>query len=190
MMLPMIRLIFLLEEPSAEEMLKGILPKVLPGDIYPEFKVFEGKQGLEKGLSRSLKAWRIPHCAFVVLRDQDSGDCHVAKQKLIDLCRQGKRERVLIRIACRELESFFLGDLAAVEKGLKIAGLARKQGNRKFREPDNLGNPSQELTRLTSGLYTKVAGSRAIGPHLRIEGNKSHSFNVLVGGIRKLVEAS
>ena len=30
------RLIFLLEEPSAEEMLKAVLPKVLPDHIHPE----------------------------------------------------------------------------------------------------------------------------------------------------------
>lgn len=186
---PMMRLIFLLEEPSAEEMLKGFLPKVLSGDIHPEFKVFEGKQDLEKGLPRILKAWRTPNCAFVVLRDQDSGDCHAVKQKLIDLCRQGQRMEVLIRVACRELESFYLGDLAAVERGLKLTGLARKQGSQKYREPDKLGNPSQELARLTAGLYHKVAGSRAIGPHLGIETNRSRSFNNLVAGIRKLMEA-
>ena len=75
------RLIFLLEEPSAEEMLKAVLPKVLPDHIHPEFKVFEGKQDLEKSLARTLKAWRIPQCSFVVMRDQDSGDCHAVKQK-------------------------------------------------------------------------------------------------------------
>jgi len=184
------RLIFLLEEPSAEEMLKGILPKVLPSDVCPEFKVFEGKQDLEKGLYRTLKAWRIPDCAFVIIRDQDSGDCHDVKQKLMDLCRQGQRDGVLVRVACRELETFYLGDLAAVERGLKLTGLAKKQGNRKYREPDRLGNPSQELIRLTSGRYNKVAGSRAIGPQLDIEDNKSHSFKTLIAGIRKLVEAA
>ena len=56
MMRPMMRLVFLLEEPSAEEMLKGILPKVLPGDVHPEFKVLESKQDLENGISRTLKA--------------------------------------------------------------------------------------------------------------------------------------
>jgi len=30
------RLIFLLEEPSAEEMLKGILPRILPDSIHPD----------------------------------------------------------------------------------------------------------------------------------------------------------
>jgi hypothetical protein len=184
------RLIFLLEEPSAEEMLKGMLPKVLPGDVHPEFKVFEGKQDLEKGLSRTLRAWRIPNCAFVVIRDQDSGDCHAVKQKLVDLCQQGQRDGVLVRIACRELESFYLGDLTAVERGLKLTGLSRKQDSRKYRDPDKLGSPSQELRRLTSGRYQKVAGSRAIGPQLDIENNKSHSFKILIAGIRRLVAVS
>ena len=33
------RLIFVLEEPSAEEMLKEILPKILPASICPEFNL-------------------------------------------------------------------------------------------------------------------------------------------------------
>lgn len=185
-------LIFLLEEPSAEEMLKGILPRLLPDDVHSEFRVFEGKQDLEKGLSRTIKAWRVPNCTFVVIRDQDSGDCHAVKEKLIDLCRQAKRNDipVLARVACRELESFYLGDLAAVEKGLGVRGLARKQNKQKFRAPDRLGSPSRELALLTSGRYEKMAGSRAIAPHLQIENNKSRSFNILVAGIRKIMEIS
>jgi hypothetical protein len=171
-------------------MLKGILPKVLQDDIYPDFKVFEGKQDLDKRLPRILKAWCVPHCCFVIIRDQDSGDCYAIKQKLIDLCRAAGREDVLVRIACHELESFYLGDLAAVEEGLGIAGLVKMQNNRKYRSPDRLGSPSRELDRLTSGRYEKVAGSRAIAPHIRIDDNKSHSFKNLVSGIRKLVGAS
>lgn len=182
------RLIFMLEEPSAEEMLKGILPKVLPASVHPEFKVFEGKQDLEKGLVRTLKAWRAPDCAFVVIRDQDSADCHAVKQKLIDLCRKANRGEVLVRVACHELESFYLGDLAAVEKGLGISGIARKQKSQKYRAPDRLGSPSQELARMTDGNYQKLAGSRAIAPHLHIEENTSHSFMILLAGIRKLVK--
>jgi len=182
------RLIFFLEEPSAEEMLKAVLPKLLPDHVHAEFKVFEGKQDLEKGLPRILRAWRVPDCTFVVIRDQDSGDCHAVKQKLTAICQAARREDVLIRVACRELESFYLGDLAAVEKGFGIAGLARRQNSRKYRDPDRLGSPSRELERLTSGLYQKIAGSRAIAPHLSIKSNASHSFRILMAGIRKLLE--
>lgn len=182
------RMVFFLEEPSAEEMLKAILPRILPDPVHPEFKIFEGKQDLEKGLGRILRAWRTPHCAFLILRDQDSGDCRTVKEKLVEICDHAKKRNVFVRVACRELESFYLGDLAAVEKGLGLSGIAKKQNNRKYRDPDRLGNPSQELERLTSGLYQKVAGSRAIAPYLHIDDNKSHSFKMLLGGIRKLAQ--
>lgn len=183
------RLIFFLEEPSAEEMLKGILPKILPEDVFPEYKVFEGKQDLEKRLPIILRAWRAPDCSFLVMRDQDSGDCRAIKEKLASLCQSAARDDVpiLIRLACRELESFYLGDLAAVEKGTGIMGLADKQNTKKYREPDRLGSPSGELRWLTTGNYQKILGSRAIAPHLDLEQNRSHSFRVLVSGIRKLM---
>jgi hypothetical protein len=97
---------------------------------------------------------------------------------------------VLVRVACRELESFYLGDLVAVEMGLGISGLAAKQNTRKYRNPDALGSPSDELNRLTKGEYQKVAGSRAIAPHLDTQKNKSHSFHVLLTGILRLMAAT
>jgi hypothetical protein len=181
-------LVFLLEEPSAEEMLKGLLPKILPETIISEFRIFEGKQDLEKRISRILRAWKKPNCVFLVMRDQDSGDCRKIKQKIINLCCEAGQASAVVRIACRELESFYLGDLAAVERGLGVAGLSKRQDKAKYRTPDRLENPSQELEKLTNGLYQKVAGSRSIGPCLDLGNNKSYSFNVLLSGIRKLVE--
>lgn len=170
------------------EMLKGILPRILPDDVYPEYKVFEGKQDLEKNLARVLKARLAPDSYFIVMRDQDAGDCKVIKDWLMELCGQAKRDGVLVRIACHELESFFLGDLIAVEQGLGLTGLQSQQLQKKFRNPDRLGNPAEELFKLTGGAYRKVAGSRAIAPHLSLEGNCSPSFNTLISGIRKLLE--
>ena len=37
-------LVCMLEEPSAEEMLKAVLPKILPKTVYVRYMVFEGKQ--------------------------------------------------------------------------------------------------------------------------------------------------
>lgn len=52
------RLVFCLEEPSAREMLKGLLPRFLPDDVAPTYLVFEGKQDLEKQLVKHLRGWR------------------------------------------------------------------------------------------------------------------------------------
>lgn len=182
-------LVFLLEELSAQEMLKGVLPNVLPEDVSVRFIVFEGKQDLEKQLEKRLKGWQQPNSFFIVMRDKDGGDCVLIKQRLAEkVFASGKQNITLIRIACTELESFYLGDLNAIEQGLGIPNIAKKQKESKFRMPDMLSNASQELENLTQKKYQKVGGSRAIAPYLKTDGsNYSHSFNVLLAGIEKLV---
>ncbi len=181
-------LVFFLEEPSARAMLEGVLPRILPNDWIPRYVVFEGKQDLEKQLFRKLKAWKIPNCFFVVMRDKDSGDCYQIKAHLSDICKQANKSDALIRIAIHELESWYLGDLPAVGKGLNIKHLSKKQRTRKFTNPDALANASQELKKLTKQKYQKLSGSRAIGPNLSMENNKSHSFNIFIKGIHTLIE--
>lgn len=178
--------VFFLEEPSAREMLEGVLPRILPANIQIRYLVFQGKQDLEKNLKKRLRGWRLPNSVFIVIRDQDSGDCKAIKAKLTDLCREAGREGVLVRVVCRELESFYLGDLTAVEKGLGIKGLQKQQQKRKFRNPDILRHPAEELYRLTGNIYDKVVGSRAIAPYLNLETNCSKSFRVLLSGIANL----
>lgn len=151
------QLVFFLEEPSAREMLKGVLPGLLPEDITIQYVVFEGKQDLEKRLPLRLKAWQHPDAAFIVMRDQDSGDCEKIKQNLVNKATQAGKPQTLVRIACHELESFYLGDLAAVAKAIGPSNIARLQANKKFRNPDKLANPSQELKKLARN-YQKIAG--------------------------------
>lgn len=182
-------LVFLLEEPSAKAMLEGVLPRLLPREIKVQFIVFEGKQDLHRQLVKRMRGWQKPLTRFIVLRDQDSGDCRAIRSELRALCDQAGRPDALVRIACRELESFYLGDLRAVEAGLSLPGLSGQQGKRKFRTPDTLANAAEELKKLTAGRYQKLAGSRVIGPHLDLRGNnRSHSFNTLLAGLRRLVD--
>lgn len=183
----MTQLVLFLEEPSAREMLAGLLPRLLPPGIAFRSVVFEGKQDLENRLPGKLRGWQAPDTLFVVLRDKDQGDCIQIKDRLIQICRGAGRPETLVRIACHELESWYLGDLTAVERGLAINGLARHQGNAKYKNPDRLANPVQELQRLTGNQYQKVAGSRDIGPHLALDRNSSHSFSVFIGGIQRLI---
>lgn len=179
-------IVFFLEEPSAKEMLIGILPGILPPETIPRYIVFQGKQDLEKNMVKRLRYWQLPNSLFVVMRDQDSGDCIAIKEKLTRLCRQAGKDDVLIRIACHELESFYLGDLKAVENGLGLHGISSAQNKSKFINPDRLGNPSEELIKLTNSAYKKIAGSRAIAPYLDLTTNKSNSFKTLLAGIRRL----
>lgn len=184
----MTELVIFLEEPSAREMLRGLLPQLLPEHVAVQYVVFEGKSDLEKKLPRRLRAWQAPDAKFIVMRDQDSGDCIAIKNGLVQKCQDVGKPDVVVRIACRELESFYLGDLAAVADTIGPEKIRKKQQQRKFRAPDRLGSPSRELKQLAPS-YQKIAGSRAIGPQLNIEMNQSRSFQVLIEGIRELVES-
>lgn len=180
-------LVFFLEEPSAKEMLKALLPRILSDRVDVRYVVFPGKQALEKELPRKLRGWQKPDPLFVVLRDQDREDCRAVKERLAAICRKAGKPQTLVRIACRELESFYLGDLAAVEQGLGLKGLRGLQDKQKFRNPDQLHNAANELRDLTEKSYQKKAGSRAIAPYLDLDNNRSPSFQALITGIRRLV---
>jgi hypothetical protein len=120
------------------------------------------------------------------MRDQDSADCRLVKEKLMNLCREAGKTDALVRIACRELESFYFGDLCAVEKGLGLPNFSRHQKKAKYRIPDKIANPCEELERLTGGIYQHVLGSRCIAPYLSLDSNTSHSFNKLLSGVQRL----
>ena len=92
----------------------------------------------------------------------------------------------MVRIACKELEAYYLADLSAVEQALEVKGLVAKQQTEKFRMPDRLGSPSRELKTLTHDRYEKVAGSRKLGQYLRLDNERSPSFRNLIGGIRRM----
>lgn len=180
-------LVFLLEEESAKNMLIPVVKRLVPEEIPVQYITFNGKQDLERQLVKKIRFWCDPGSRFIILRDKDSADCGVIKQRLLVLAQEsGKADVCLVRIACHELESFFLGDLAAVAQGLHIPAVAAMQDKQKFRAPDALANAAEELKKLTKGKYSKLAGSRAIGPHLKLDGsNRSHSFGVLLEAIRR-----
>ncbi len=183
----MSELVFFLEEQSAAEMLKGLLPRLMPQDRTVRYIVFEGKRDLESQIVARLQNYCTPKARFVILRDQDSSNCRDVKKGLVAKCRQAKRVNVLVRIACHELESWYLADLAAVEKALHIPGIAKKQEKKKYRHPDSLANAAEELAKLTGHRYQKVSGSRAIGHCLSPDNSRSPSFRVFVGGIKKIL---
>ncbi|MFA6970457.1 MAG: DUF4276 family protein [Gallionella sp.] len=181
-------LVFLLEEESAKVMLECLLPRILDPEIKPRLLAFEGKQDLEKQMVRKMRSYINPHARFIVMRDQDAmPDCRVIKEALLARCADAGRQGVsLVRIACRELESFYLADLAAVELGLGIKGLAKQQGIAKFKNSDFYPNPSKELLVLTKHRYQKVSGSREIGKHLDVSNERSSSFKNMIAGIKRM----
>ena len=65
--------------------------------------------------------------------------------------------------------------------GKQLTSLQKK---RKFRNPDELGNPAQELKRLVPE-YQKIDGARRIGAFMNIQNPRSSSFHHLTKSILK-----
>lgn len=78
-------LVFFLEELSAKELIDRIMPRIAP-DISFRTIAFNGKQDLEKNLYKKMKFYLLPNSYFFIVRDQDSGDCHLIKDKLRKIC--------------------------------------------------------------------------------------------------------
>ncbi len=181
------QLVLFLEEASAKAAFEGLLPRVLPEDVTVRYVVFEEKSDLEKQLGKRLRGWIQPHTAFLVLRDQDAADCQAVKQKLVHICQEAGKPCAVVRVACRELESWYFGELSAVEKALGIPKLSDQSRKSKYRIPDAIHNPSSELAKITNGRYQKVSGSREIGKFLspNSANNVSVSFGHFLAGITK-----
>lgn len=178
-------LVILLEEPSAQDALQAWLPVWLPADITPHFIVFQGKQDLEKRMVLRTRHWLLPNSRFLVMRDQDSGDCIAVKAGLVARCVEAGRADAVVRIACRELESFFVGDWRAVAEAFGKPALARLAGKAKYRSPDALGSPSRELA-MHLPSYQKRDGARRIAPLIDPERNASRSFQALRTAVQAL----
>lgn len=179
-------IVFLLEEPSAQDLLEGLVPRLIPSDWTARFIPFQGKQDLEKRMSRFLLAWRNPNAKFVVMRDQDSGDCRLVKADLLLRCANAGRPEALVRIACRELEAWVLGDLDAFAAEFNCAQASRSVKKAKFRDPDSIGNPVEELRRFVPA-YQKRDGARRMGTLLSPPRNLSTSFRVFCDGLSRIV---
>lgn len=182
----MMELVVLTEEPSAKDLLEGLLPRLLPDSWAFRCINFEGKQDLEKRMGRTLRAWQNRDARFVVLRDQDSGDCHAIKAGLIGRCLEAGKPNTLVRIACRDLEAWVLGDLSAFSREFSVPAAEKASGKAKYRDPDNLGSAMQELRRFVP-TYQKRDGAKRMGRRLDPGRNTSHSFRVFCAGISKML---
>ena len=179
-------LVFLLEEQSARDLLAGLLPRLIPESMSVYYLVFEGKQDLEGKLVDKLKGWRHKDAAFVVLRDQDAAECRAVKERLNALVAESSRQPVLVRVACRELEAWALGDWQAVSQAFDRPQLKAQSAKGAYRNPDQLVRPVEELRKFIPE-YQKRDGARRIGVLLDPSRNQSRSFRTFCSGVQKLV---
>lgn len=179
-------LVFLLEERSAAVFLEGFLPRAFPAIADrnrfapPVYITFSGKYDMRKQLAGKLRKWRTPDSSFIVLQDQDMKDCREEKERLTHICSAPgmPHKNTKIRIVCRQLENWYLGDLTAVENAFGIPGLVRRNANTsRFRKVDALSG-EEELRKITGKRYEKIDGSRRMGAKMNVHylKNASRSF--------------
>ena len=180
------RVIFLVEEPSMQAFLDIFLPR-----LYPDLKFLciphDGKYHLDRSIVHTLRSWRVPGDRFVILRDNDGGDCHALKERLRGLCRQGGREDTLIRIVCQELEAWHLGEPDAMANAFGDERLRNIGRQATHRNPDTRLKPSLDMEKLTQG-FQKSSSARLMAEYLTRENNRSHSFAVFMAGIARLMQ--
>lgn len=198
---------FLVEEPSAEEALRHVLPKLVGGRAQWKLVNLGSKYRLLNELPKRLAAYRDrvargEPLRVVVLVDRDADDCAALKRRLEDMARAAKlttktspdaqgQFHVVNRIAVEELESWFIGDAAALRKTFTSLPVINT-GNGMFRNPDN-GGSWEALHRflkrhgIYKSSYPKIDAARRIAPNLDLQANRSRSFQVFVEGVEALL---
>ena len=199
---------FLVEDYSTEEAVAILLSRLLAD--HPErtarIASFNGKQRMLGQLrDRFGTLARTPYVdRVIVVIDQDRDDCEELKRRIYEDAvaarlvyrNQPTVESALrIRIAMTELESWFIGDPAAVRAAYPRL-TERDLRLRRNERPDALPDAWEWLERrlmqrryFPQGLR-KLEAARAIAPHLDLspEGNASRSFRLFLRTLRETYE--
>lgn len=183
---------FLVEEQSMAFFLEELLPEILPADLKLNVNCFirphNGKSDLQKSIPKKVQAYKsFPNeVKLVVIQDQDSNDCKKLKQIIRDLIELNNTLLpFMIRIACTELENWYLGDLEAVEAVYPESKASKHLNKAKYRNPDNLGG-TEEMEKLVPN-FSKTFTARNIVAFLDLPKNRSHSFQQLLSGLQKFL---
>jgi hypothetical protein len=116
----------LVEEPSMEAFLAGLLPRLLPEDRTFLVHPFQGKGSLLGSLGARLRAyarWLPDDFRIVVVVDRDDEDCSVLKSQMEKIAhdaglhtRSDANWQLVNRIAIEELEAWYFGDWEGVRQ--------------------------------------------------------------------------
>lgn len=173
--------------------LEGIFDKICPSENWKLnenvfIRAFEGKSHLQKEIPKKAKVYKHFHepVKMVVIQDQDSSDCKVLKKKIQGLISPTQFQDFKIRIVCKELENWYLGDLDALEKVIPNSTINDLKGKAKFRQPEIL-NGKEELKKLIPE-YGAIGFAREIAPHINIQKNTASSFQNTIIALQQMLK--
>ncbi|TAE49129.1 MAG: DUF4276 family protein [Cytophagales bacterium] len=112
--------------------------------------------------------------------------------KLKEIYFQNGDCKVLIRIVCRELESWYLGDMQAIQQAYPSFKLDKYTNKKKFREPDIMNNAAEEIEKILPE-FKKINSAKLISQYLDVVNglknkNKSESYKQFIKGVQKFFE--
>ena len=188
-------LVFLVEDPSMEEFLRTLLPRLLPENCGFEVHAFRGKSNLLRNLKARLRGyarWLPDDWRIIVLVDRDDDDCRSLKERLEEAsAAAGLRTRsqspgagwqVVNRVVVEELEAWYFGEWTAVRAAYPRLsdGVPRRA---RYRDPDAISGTWEAFERIlqrcgyfSTGLR-KVEVARTVAAHIEPDRNRSRSFN-------------
>lgn len=199
---------FQVEEQSMEAALDFILARIVVCRASWTIANFGSKDRLLRKLPERLRGYarRLaaePNLRVVVLVDRDDDACLELKGRLEAMARRaglatnaaaapGRRATVLNRIVISELESWLLGDVAALRTCFPRLPetLGRRRG---MRDPDTIARAWETLHRVlrragaVGEAYPKIDVARRVAAHLEPARNRSHSFQVFRAGLETML---
>jgi hypothetical protein len=175
-------IVVFVEEASAFEIARAVVRKL---DIFGRVTVLkhQGAGDLERSYASKIANDPYSNTKFLILRDADNKDCEVLKRDLKAGVPRDKRSRTIVRIACQELEAWYLAQPAAMAAARSLESEIPKtklRGN-----VDALGDPKRIFLRHAHNLG-QIEHARRIGPYLDIQSRRSASFGHFVSGLRNL----
>lgn len=198
----------LVEELSAEQALRMLLPRILGNEVTFELHPFRGKPDLLAKLPDRLRAYAHwingADTRIVVLVDADRQDCAQLKARLEKVAAEaglltksaagpGAPFVVLNRLVVEELEAWFFGDCVALRAAYPRVP-TNLEHRAPYRHPDRIaGGTCERLQRVLQdagyhhGGLQKVAAATAIATHMDPARNTSPSFRQFCDGLRALV---
>lgn len=182
------------EEASAKNVFEILLPKLLPETTYFRIYPHQGKQDLEKALRTTVPSIsKIPGSKILITRDQDAANCIDVKKKIDSIIKLNCQCDYYIRIVCKELESWFLGDLAAIKLAYPRFKPEQHQEKADLRDVDLITNANHYLLKIIPEYTSwetlpKLQVSENISPFLDLDKNTSVSFNNTIKAIRLLTQ--
>jgi Domain of unknown function (DUF4276) len=185
------RVEILVEEKSMKIFLERLIPRinaafVIGNNVF--IHSFQGYTDLTNNVKRKVSAYNsyAETIFLIVMHDQDEKDCRKLKSELVNLCQHlQKPSCYAVRIPCRELENWYLGDKQHLDKLINLA-----EGVEKLRKLPKKSIDSVQGFKLiaasTSGPVSKVKLAEIMGKTILIQGNLSNSFSVFVKTIQHI----